>query len=146
MDPTGVDDTARWLAYVHPTWMVVSLTLALLALRAGLNMRWYRRERDRSARKWRKWHLRLAKPAVAMIAIGFVAGPLSMWWFRDRAPFGTAHALLGVVAAGFFLYAGYLGRRIEEKKSRAREMHARMGLIGILVGAAAAVAGFVLLP
>jgi len=126
--------------------MLVSLALAALALRAGLEMRRRRHTGERRGRELVLRHLRVAKPAVYMIAAGFVAGPLSAWGLRDWTPGQTFHAWLGVTAAGLFVSAGVLGHRIFRGHSRAVDAHGWLGLIAVLVAAVASVAGFVLLP
>jgi hypothetical protein len=126
--------------------MVASLLLALAALRAGLALRRSRRGLAPRAPGLRRRHLRLAKPAVWLIAIGFVGGPLSIWLFRGREPFGTVHAWLGLVAAGLFGIAAGLGRSLERGRGRSPDVHALVGTVALLVAAVAAVAGFVLLP
>jgi len=135
-----------WLAWVHPAWMLASLGAAGLAARAGLALR---RERARGARRspgLRERHLRWAKPAVAMVALGFLGGPPSMWWLRGREPFGTAHALLGCAALALFLTAAVLGHRLERGRGRPLDAHAACAAAALLLALAAAVAGFVLLP
>ncbi|MBW2232696.1 MAG: hypothetical protein JRG92_16480 [Deltaproteobacteria bacterium] len=124
----------------------MSLALVALALRAGLEMRRRRHAGERRGRELVARHLRLAKPAVYMIAAGFLGGPLSAWWLRGWTPGRTFHAGLGVVAAALFLSAGVMGHRILRGKSRAVDAHGWLGLLGMLVAAVAAVAGFVLLP
>lgn len=136
----------RWLAWVHPAWMVASLGVAGLAARAGLALR---RERVRGARRTpggRERHLCYAKPAVAMVAVGFLGGPPSMWWLRGREPFDTVHALLGCTALALFLAAAVLGHRLERGRGRPLDAHAACGAAALLLALAAAVAGFILLP
>jgi hypothetical protein len=126
--------------------MVGSVLLAGLALRAGLVLRRARLGEGRRAPGARARHLRLAKPAVVVVLVGFVAGPLSMLFLRDRTPFATLHALLGTLAASLFLAAAVLGHRIEEGTSRAADAHGMLGVAAFLAAAGAAIAGFVLLP
>ena len=126
--------------------MVASVVLAGLALRAGLRLRRARRNKSSGVARARARHLRVAKPAVAAVLAGFVAGPLSMFFLRGRTPFATLHALLGSLAAGLFLAAAVLGHRIEEGSSRAVDVHGMLGLFAFLAAAGAAIAGFVLLP
>jgi len=90
--------------------------------------------------------LRLAKPAVVVVLVGFVGGPLSMFFLRDRTPFTTLHALLGTLEASLFVAAAVLGHRIEEGTSRAADAHGMLGVAAFLAAAGAAIAGFVLLP
>jgi len=126
--------------------MIVSLALVALALRAGLEMR---RRRHAGARRGRQLvlrHLRVARPAVIMIALGFAGGPLSAWLLRDWAPGRTFHAGLGALAAALFVSAGVLGQRILKGRSRAVDAHGWLGLAAVLLAALASVAGFVLLP
>ena len=126
--------------------MTLSLTLALLALRAGLGLR---RARLRGARRRAadlRRHLRLAKAAVVMIVIGFGAGPVSAVWLRGWDAFRTAHAWIALVTVGLYAATGVLGRRLEHGRSRAVDSHALLALLATLGAAAAFVAGFVLLP
>lgn len=129
--------------------MIFALALAALALRAGLEMRRRRRRGERPRRGLLASHLRLAKPAVVLILLGFLGGPTSAAWLRDWTPFGTFHAWLGVLAAGLFGSAGWLGLRMQRGRlSRARgaNLHGTLGTLAMLAGAVAAAAGLVLLP
>ncbi len=126
--------------------MVASLGLAFAALRAGLGLRRTRRLRARRAPSLRTRHLRLAKPAVWLVLAGCAGGPLSMAWFRGETPFGTAHAWLGLTAAGLFAAAAVLGVRLEQGRGRLVDAHALLGVLAMGAAAVAAVAGFVLLP
>ncbi len=126
--------------------MIVSLTVALLALRAGLEMRRRRHAGERRGRQLVLRHLRFARPAVFMLAAGFMAGPLSAWLLRDWTPGRTLHGWLGLLVAGLFVSAGVLGQRIYKGRSRAVNVHGWLGLTAVLLAALASVAGFVLLP
>lgn len=126
--------------------MAVALTAAGLALRRGLLLRRARRTGATGRRELLRLHLRIAKPAVALVVLGFVLGPFSMFWLRGRAPFTSLHALLGITAAGLFVAAAFVGRRRERGQGGSADAHALLGIAAFLVGAAAAVAGFVLLP
>jgi hypothetical protein len=137
--------------------MLAALALAGLALRTGLDLR---RRRARTAPNpaagtapgtapagdLRRRHLRLAKPAVVMVLVGFVGGPLSAVFLRDWDPFASFHGWLGLLAAALFAAAAALGHRIEEGQSRAFDAHALLGMLALLLAAVTAVAGFVLLP
>ncbi len=125
--------------------MLVGLGLAGLALRRGLRLRASRRRRERRPPDLRRGHLRMAKPAVALVAVGFAGGPLSMVWLRGEPAFGTAHALFGTAALALFLATAGLGRRIERHRSRALDAHGWLGLAAFLLAALAAVAGFAIL-
>ncbi len=126
--------------------MTVAIALLALALRAGLRLRRSRLGPARRTPALRGRHLRLAKPGVALLLLGFAGGPLSALWLRDWTPFGSFHAWLGVLAAGCFASAALLGRRLERGRSRAFDLHALLGGLGLLAAAVAAVAGFALLP
>jgi Protein of unknown function (DUF4079)/Eukaryotic cytochrome b561 len=126
--------------------MLISIALALLTLRAGLALRRARLGRAPRDPGLRRRHLRLAKPAVVMILVGFVAGPVSAIWLRGWEPFRSFHGVLGLGVATLFAAAALLGRRLERGRSRAFEAHARLGALAVLGAAIAAVAGFVLLP
>jgi hypothetical protein len=145
-DPAAREPLAHWLAYLHPLWMAVSIVWALAALRSGLALRTGRRlRRPRTGNEVRR-HLRLAKPAVTLIAIGFTGGPASMFWLRGRVPFDTLHAWAGTTALALFLTAAWLGRRLERGHGRPLDAHALAALLAVLVAGVAVVAGLVLLP
>jgi hypothetical protein len=126
--------------------MVGSIVACGIALRLGLQLRRGRRFREPRPKDLRARHLRIAKPAVAAIVVGFIAGPISAIWLRDWGAFETFHAWIGILAASLFAVAAVLGHRIEEHRSRAFDAHALAGLLAMLAAMIAAVAGFVLLP
>ena len=68
-----------------------------------------------------------------------------MAWLRGEDPFGTVHALFGCTAAALFSAAAILGHRLETGNPQ-RDAHGWIGLGAFLLGALAAVAGFVILP
>ncbi|MEN8183168.1 MAG: DUF4079 family protein [Myxococcota bacterium] len=151
MDPTGHDALLRWLAYGHPAWMVLALATVGLTLRAGLGLRRARRlHLPRTAESIRR-HTRLGRVAVALVVVGFVGGPLSMWWLRGRMPYGTVHAYLATSAAALFVTVAILGLRLERSRGRNRarsavETHGWLALLACLAAAVSFVTGLVLLP
>jgi uncharacterized membrane protein len=126
--------------------MVLGIGLCFLALRVGLRLRRGRRLGGGRSRALRDAHLRLAKPAVLMVLVGFAGGAVSAWLLRGWTPFGTFHAWIGVGVAGLFTAAAVVGHRIEEGKSRDFDVHALLGGLALLLAAVGAIAGFVLLP
>lgn len=126
--------------------MLASLVVAFAALRAGMRLRQARLGRARRDPAQRARHLRLARPAVWLVLLGFAGGPVSMLWLRGERPFGTAHAVAGCLAAALFVAAAVLGRRLESGRGRPVGAHALLGVLAMLAAALAAVAGFVLLP
>jgi len=146
LDPTHNDPLLRWLAWLHPAWMLVGLTLAALALKSGLALRRSRAGRARRTPQMRPAHLRFAKPAVLLLLIGFVGGPVSAVWLRGWDAFDTFHAFAGLAAASLFVGAAALGHRIEQGASRSFDRHALLGVLALLFAGLAAVAGFSLLP
>jgi hypothetical protein len=145
-DPAADDPLLRALAFGHPLLMTIAIAAAALAGRSGLRMRSARRLGTQRDRADRGRHLRTAKLAIAMIAVGAVGGPLSMAFLRGREPFGTAHALAGITAAVLFAGAAWLGRRLEHGEARVRDRHALVALLALLASGVAAITGFVLLP
>jgi hypothetical protein len=151
VDSTGYDAIARILAYGHPALMFFALVLAGLALRAGLGMRRARLGVAPRQPGLLQLHLQLAKPAVALLLVGFVGGPVSAVLLRDWSPFESLHAWLGVAAALLFLATGWLGHslargRVKGERAEAARRHGLLAAFAMLVGATAAVAGMVLLP
>jgi hypothetical protein len=126
--------------------MLGALAACGLVLRMGLQLRRARRFRRPKPRDLRARHLRLAKPAVTAVCLGFIAGPISALVLRDWEPLRTFHAWIGVLAAALFVAAAVLGRRLERGRSPAFDAHALLGLLAMLAALIAAVAGFVLLP
>lgn len=131
---------------MHPVWTLCGVLAAALALRVGLQMRKARQRGERRPPEWRRKHLRIAKPAVAIVLIGFLAGPLSSIYLRDWTPFERFHSWVAIVAAGLFGAAAVLGRRMERGEGRQLDAHGWLGLLAVLAAAVAAVSGFVLLP
>ena len=126
--------------------MVASLGVVALALRAGLRLRRARFGREPRTPDLQRTHLRFAKPAIALVCVGFLAGPLSAFWLRDWTPFATFHAWLGALAAALFLAVAIVGRRLEQHRGRPADAHAILAGLAVLVAAVAVVAGLVLLP
>lgn len=126
--------------------MLGSLALAAAALRAGLALRRARRRGQRRPADVYRRHLRLAKPALVLLAFGFAGGLASSVWLRGWSPFGTAHGLVASAALAALLATGTLGWRLEHGRSRAVEWHARLAALAVLLAAAAIGTGFVLLP
>lgn len=146
MDPAAHDPVARWLAYGHPTLMIIAIGLVFVALRRGLDLRRrrLRGERGRGARV--AAHAAIAKPAVILVVLGLAGGLVSAVLVRDWAPLRTFHGWVGVLAAALFVATGWLGGQLLRGRSRAVDAHGGLGLVAFLAAAVAAVAGFVLLP
>jgi hypothetical protein len=126
--------------------MVASLGVVALALRAGLRLRRARFGREPRTPDLLRAHLRFAKPAIALICVGFLSGPISAAWLRNWTPFATFHAWLGFLTAALFLAAAFLGWRLEQHRGRPVDAHATLAGIAVLLAAVAMVAGLVLLP
>jgi len=126
--------------------MAASLALAALALRVGLSMRRARRGRGPRGRGMCAAHLRIAKPAVALLMLGMLGGPASAIWVRGWGAFESFHGAIGLLAATLFGAAALLGHRLEVGAGRPRDAHALLGMLAMLAAAVAAVAGFILLP
>ena len=91
--------------------MVSSLVLAALTLRSGLALRRSRLGRLRRTPDLRRRHLRLAKPAVAFVGVGFLLGPASSAWLRDWEVLASFHGVIGVGVALLFGAAAAVGAR-----------------------------------
>jgi hypothetical protein len=126
--------------------MLASLALAAAALRVGLRLRSARRRGGARRPEDRKRHLRLAKLALPLLAVGFAAGPVSALWLRGWDVFATLHAWIALAALLLFGATGYVGRGLERGRSGRRELHAALALAATLAGAAALITGLVLLP
>lgn len=133
-----------WLAYLHPVAMVAVLALGLFVLRDGLNIRRGRvLRRPADSRR----HRRLARAFVALAVAGFGSGLASMAFLRGKPLFESVHALLAAAALAGFVVGGALGLKVERNgRSRLRGLHAITASTGLLLGLAAAVAAFAILP
>ncbi len=126
--------------------MIASLGAVALALKTGLRLRRARFGREPRTPDLLRAHLRFAKPAIALICVGFLAGPISAFWLRDWTPFATFHAWLGILAAALFLAVAIVGWRLEQHRGRPADAHAILAGLAVLAAAVAVVAGLVLLP
>jgi len=136
----------RLMAFVHPAWMLLSLVAAVATARLGLEIRKRRLAGRPAGAARRRQHLRLGKLTLLMIAVGFVAGPLSMAFLRDRAIFDSFHSILGIIVAGLFAWTGWSGRALAGGNSEARDIHRIAAGSSMAVAFVSAVAGFTLLP
>jgi hypothetical protein len=143
MDEAG---TLRLLAFMHPAWMLLSLVTAIATARLGLEIRKLRLAGEPAGAPRRRRHLRLGKLTLLMVAVGFVAGPLSMILLRDRAIFDSFHSILGIIVAGLFAWTGWSGRALARGNQEARDIHRIAAGSSMAVAFASAVAGFTLLP
>ena len=134
--------------------MVLALLLVFEVLRRGLRLRRQRQglpgTGDVARSQLLAAHLRLAKPAVILVLVGFVGGMASAVWLRGFGPLSKFHGWLGLLAAGLFATAAFWGRRLERARpAEAKALagrHGLAGLLAVLVASLAAIAGFVLLP
>lgn len=136
----------RTLAFVHPIWMVASLAMAILTARLGLEIRRRHRRGNTVGSALRARHLRFGKRAISMITFGFMLGPASMFFLRDRNPFDSFHGILGVIVLGLFAWTGWSGRSLAAGHREAREIHRIAAASSIAAAMFSAVAGFILLP
>ena len=134
----------RWLAYLHPLAMVVVLGLGLIVLIEGLHIR---RGRVLRQRYDNRRHRRFARIFAVLAIAGFASGLASMAFLRDRPVFGSVHALFASGALAGFVLGGALGLKLERNlRSNTRPLHALIASAGLLLGLAAFVAGFAILP
>ena len=134
----------RALVYLHPVAMLAVLALGLFVLRDGLRIRRGRLlRRPVDARR----HRRLARVVVVLALLGFASGLASMGWLRGKALFESVHAWLATGALVGFSAGGALGLALERRgRGPFRPWHALTASVGLLLGLAAAVAAFAILP
>ncbi len=134
----------RWLAYVHPAFMLCVLALGIFVLREGLRIR---RGRVTGAPVNSARHRRWAKVVVTAAALGFGAGLSSMAWLRERPVYDSIHAWLASLALLGLLVGGALGLRLERGDAgRVRLIHSLCAGAGLLFALAAGMAGMAILP
>lgn len=142
-------DDATWqrvLAFGHPLWMIVSIGFALTTARLGLEIRRRRAKGDKPGKALRERHLRFGKIAIAMVVVGFLAGPPSMLLLRERPWFDSFHSILGLIGLGLFLWTGATGRSLARGNAEARDVHRIAAAAAIASALLSSVAGFTLLP
>ncbi len=134
----------RGLVYLHPVAMVALLALGTFVFRDGLRIRRGRlTRRPFDARR----HRRLARVLVVLAVLGFGSGLVSMGWLREKPLFDSVHAWLASGALVGFSSGGALGLWLERRgRGSIRTWHALTASAGLLLGLAAAVAGFAILP
>ncbi len=126
--------------------MVVSVALALVTARLGLEIRKRRAAGRVVGGDLRRRHLRLGKAAILCVLVGFALGPSSMMWLRDRPALDSLHGILGIIVTGLFVWTGLSGRALARGDQAARGLHRLVAAASIGAAMLAAVAGFVLLP
>lgn len=132
------------LVYLHPVAMVAVLALALFVFRDGLQIR---RARLLRTKFDPRRHRRLARVVVVLVVTGFGVGLASMAWLRGKDAFESVHAWLATGALAGFGAGGALGLWLERRApAPVRAWHALTASGGLLLGLAAAVAGFAILP
>jgi hypothetical protein len=136
----------RTLAFAHPAWMLLSISMALATARLGLEIRKLRLADQPAGASRRRRHLRLGKATLLAIAVGFVMGPLSMYFLRDRSVFDSFHSILGIIVAGLFAWTGWSGRALSRGNRDARDVHRIAAASSLGAAFVSAVAGFILLP
>jgi hypothetical protein len=137
------------IEYVHPAFMVMTLSLVLLALRHGLAIRRARSSGHTgglSRKTHRQRHLRFGKIALSCLIVGFLGGVGTKTIWLGDPPFTTFHGLLGAIALLAFGSTAMFGQRLERGDQSARESHAWAAFAAVLVALTGAAAGFVLLP
>ncbi len=143
-----MDETTwmRVLAFGHPVWMVASLGFAVVTARLGLEIRRRRAHGKVVGASLRARHLRFGKRTIGMISIGFIAGPLSMHFLREREWFDSFHSILGIIVFGLFAWTGWSGRALARGDREARDIHRIAVASALGVAMLSAIAGFILLP
>jgi hypothetical protein len=139
------------LAYLHPVIQVLVLLMALATLRLGLALKKHRTRQRRLQNRSEIFqrHMQIGLLCVACLSGGYVLGVLSMLWFRQRAPFGSAHFFFGSIALLLFLGGAYAGWRLKQgtkKYADVRDLHGFMVYLGFFISLGVAVMGFILLP
>jgi len=119
---------------------------ALYTARLGLAIRRHRAAGRPVGRALRDRHLAWGRRTLAAVCFGFVLGPVSMIFLRERAFLDSFHGVLGLIVAGLFAWTGWSGRNLARGNRDARDIH-RLAAAGAIGSALlSAIAGFTLLP
>lgn len=138
-------------AYLHPVLQALTIVIAMAALRLGLALKKDRSGRRRLSdrRTIYQRHTLLGLIFTGCLTGGYVLGLLSMPFFRDRAPFRSAHFFFATIALLLFLGGAYAGWRLKQgtpKHADVRDIHGFLAYLGLFISLAVAVMGFILLP
>lgn len=125
--------------------MTLCLGVLFAALRLGLRSRKARLVGAPRDPDLIRLHMRLAKPAVAFVMLGFIGGGLSSSLIRNWSLMESFHAIVALVVVVLFGATAFLGRRAQRGEAEPGT-HGLLGLLAMLGSALAAVAGFILLP
>ena len=138
-------------AYFHPVMQVLVLLMALATLRLGLALKKHRTRRRLLQEHGQIFtrHVQLGLLVIGCLCGGYVLGLLSMVFFRQQAPFRSAHFFFATLALCLFLGGGYAGWRLKQgtkKYADVRDIHSFMVYLGFFISLGVAVMGFILLP
>lgn len=139
------------LAYLHPVWQVLVLLMAFATLRLGLTLKKHR-QRTRLLRNRRELfqrHTQLGSLFLGCLIGGYALGIISMPWFRQQAPFQSAHFFFASITLLLFLGGGYTGWRLKhgtKQYADVRDIHGFLVYLGLFVALGVGVMGFILLP
>jgi len=125
--------------------MTICLAALFYLLRLGLKMRARRLAglpRDVSLLRL---HLRLARPLVVLVTLGFAGGLASAIWLRGWRGLESFHGVAGAIVVLLFAATAWYGRAAERGEGEPG-VHGALGLVSMLLAGLAAIAGFVLLP
>jgi hypothetical protein len=130
---------------------VFVLFMALATLRLGLALKKHRTRRRLLQEHDQIFvrHVQLGLLFIGCLCGGYVLGLLSMVFFRQQAPFRSAHFFFATLALGLFLGGGYAGWRLKQgtkKYADVRDLHGFMVYLGFFISLGVAVMGFILLP
>jgi uncharacterized membrane protein len=136
-------------AFIHPAIQTISLILGLFLLALGLRIRKSRRRgAGPDTARLASRHMRLGRWFTALIAGGYLVGPIGMRYVLDEPVFASAHSYFGTLALTLFLGTAYLGRKLRLAPGREdiRQIHVFCAFIAIFVSLVTAIMGFQLLP
>jgi hypothetical protein len=137
------------LAFIHPALQTALLILALYILTLGLRIRKSRLQGPGpGTARLARLHMRLSRWFTALIAVGYLLGPLVMWLVLGKPVFATAHAFFSTLALVLFMGTAYLGRklRLAPGKDDIRQIHTFCAFIAVFISLITAIQGFQLLP
>ena len=139
------------LAYVHPALQVLLLTIAFATLRLGLALKKSRTHRRplQNRREVFQRHTQLGFLFLGGLCGGYLLGIGSMLWFREQAPFQSAHFYFATLTVLLFLGGGYTGWRLQcgtKQYADVRDIHGFLAYLGLFISLGVGVMGFILLP
>jgi hypothetical protein len=138
----------RIVPYLHPLWQILALVLAGWTLTLGLRLRAARRRGAWGMRPLlTRRHATSGLVFAIMLAVGYMAGPLTLGLVRDEPVFRSGHALFATLTLLLIVSGALLGLKLLRGGGPGtRELHVFCMGVGLFLVLVTVMFGLGLLP